>query len=209
MAASNDRRPVRWLLVALLAAFALTLASCGSSSDDAGDDGGSATTEAADEGGGGDDEATTTAAEDTTTTEDGGEAGGGGDLVGTWTADANDILGANTANLGGVTFECTGPITLEFGDDGAFSQTGTSTCTVQGQSGTAEFNATGTYEASDGTITVTDVTNEGTMTMMGVAQPMEGGFGGGEAEYTLEGDTLSITFTEETVGTVTQVYTRS
>lgn len=208
MAASNDRRPVRWLLVALLAAFALTLASCGSSSDDAGDEGEPATTEAAGDGGGEADETTTTAADETTTSE-AEDGGGGGDLVGTWTAQAGDILGANTANLGGVSFECTGPITLEFGEDGSFSQTGTSTCTVQGQSGTAEFNATGSYEASGGTITVTDVTNEGSMTMMGVSQPMEGGFGGGEAQYTVEGDTLSITFTEETVGTVTQVYTRS
>jgi hypothetical protein len=183
------------------------LAACGGSSDGDASTDEPTTTAAADD-------ATTTAApdeeaEETTTTSEAAEPEGGGDLTGTWTADAGDILGVNTANLGGTAVECTGPVTLEFREDGTFSQQSEATCTLAGQSGTATIASSGAYEASGGTLTVRDAESSGTFSILGQTQEVPAGLSDGEASYEVDGDTLSITFTEATVGTVTQTYTRA
>lgn len=208
MEPSTERRSFRLLVLALIAAFALVLAGCGSSDGDAGSGDADSSTTAAEEDGG-----TTTLGDDTsddgsTTTAAPDPADGGGDLDGSWVADAGDIMGVNTANLGGVTFECSGPITLTF-DGGSFTQAGESTCTVAGQTATATFNSSGDYSVSGSTLTTTNAVNEGTMVIAGMTQPFEGGVSNGSAEYAIDGDQLSITFTNETVGTVTQVFTRA
>ncbi len=192
---------------ALLAAVLLTLAAAGCSSD--GSDGASgASTSSTSSAAGGTGGATTTTGAGATTTA-APEAAGVGNLVGRWRADAGDIFGANTENLGGVALDCTGPVDLEFDDDGTFTQSSTATCTIAGQSGTATITSSGSYDASDGTITISDATSEGTMSIAGTTQPIPGaGFSDGEADYAVDGDTLEITFTVDPVGTVTQVYTR-
>jgi hypothetical protein len=42
----------------------------------------------------------------------------------------------------------------------------------------------------------------------GMSQPADAGFGEGEAAYEVDGDTLTVTFTDPSVGTVTQTYQR-
>lgn len=204
MDAIRPHRLRRAAAVAVSVAALGLVAGCGGSSDDAADEptttapADEATTTAAEE-------ATTTTAAETTTTE--AEATGG-DLEGAWVADAGDIIGANTANLGGVAVECSGPITLEFTAD-AFTQSGEATCSIAGQSGTATFASTGSYEVADGTITVSGASGSTTFTILGQTQEQPGGLADGEATYAIDGDTLSITFTVPAVGTVTQTYTRS
>ncbi|MFN8018448.1 MAG: hypothetical protein U0P45_10020 [Acidimicrobiales bacterium] len=115
-------------LAAVLAASAILVAACGASGGSESSDGGGATTTAASDGGA----TTTTAAPRTTTTAAATTttaAAEGGDLVGTWTADAQSILGANLANLGGnAGLACSGPVTLTFNDDGTFTHKSQATC---------------------------------------------------------------------------------
>lgn len=200
--------PLRRSAAALAAVLALGLvAGCGGSSD-AGSDGPS-TTAAPGDG------ATTTASAGETTTTTGAETtttvadDGGGDLVGTWSADAQSILGANTANLGGTSLSCDGTITLEFTDGGTFAQSGQATCAIATQSATATIESAGDYEAADGTITISNATGSTTMEILGRTQDLGAGIPDGSAEYAIDGDTLSLTFTVASVGTVTQTYTRS
>lgn len=210
MAMHSLRRPTAAALAAVLALGLGALAGCGGSSgsDGTGSGSGSDTTVTS--------EGATTAAPsgDTTTAPDeatttAAEADGGGDLVGTWTADAGDIFGANTANLGGTSIDCSGPVNLEFRDDGTFSQSSTATCSIQSISGTATIDSTGSWTTDGDQIVISGSTSDGTMEIMGQTQPVEAGMSDGTATYEVDGDTLSITFTEATVGTVTQVYQRA
>lgn len=190
--------------IALVLAAALSVAWLGACSSDDGDatdaDPAEETTTSVAEGPGPDDETTTTATVPETT---------GGDLVGTWEAEAGELLAANTANLGGAPdIDCEGTITLEFGDDGSFSQQGEATCSTAGISASLNIETVGRYETSDGTLTITEAETLGTMEAGGMSQPAEAGFGVGEAAYEVDGDTLSVTFTDPSVGTVTQTYQR-
>ncbi len=193
------RRGAALAAVALLAVGAL--GACGS---DDGDDAGSdeiTTTEA------GGDETTTTEAADTTTTSEAAD-----DVVGTWTADAADILSSNTANTGGSAgLECTGVVTLDLRDDGTFAHSADATCTAPGgMSATATIDTTGTYEQDGATLRIVSAENNGSFEVMGTTQPMPSGLeGGAEATASVDGDTLTLSFTEASVGTVTQTYTRA
>jgi hypothetical protein len=200
--------------VSLLLGAAL-LGACGGDDEAAVDDASEATATAAADGSAGPDaeadaEATDAAderdTEETTTT----ESAGGGDLVGTWVADAGDLLAANTANLGGVPgMDCSGPITLEFAPDGGFAQRGDASCSIGGMTASLNIETTGRYQTSGGTLTVTESSTTGTMEVGGASQPADVGFGEGEGTYEVRGDTLTVTFSDPSVGTVTQTYQRS
>jgi hypothetical protein len=150
--------------------------------------------------------ATTTAAADTTTT----EADASADLVGSWVADADSILGANLANLGGAGgFECHGPVTLTFTAQGTFTHTSTATCTAGGLSATATIDSSGRYRAGPRRLLISGARNGGSITVGGATTPLRVGFADGLVAYQLDGDTLTFTFTVASVGTVTQTYTRA
>ena len=207
----RSSRPVRSkaLALAVVASASLLLAACGSSGgSDAGSGSGGATT-TADSGGGSD---TTTTAADTTTsaTPTTAPAPAAGDLVGTWTADADSILGANLGNVGGgAGLTCSGPVDLTFQNDGTFTHKAQATCSRGSISATATIDSSGRYEADGQRIRIIAVRNDGTMEIMGRSQPMQMGWAVGTFAYTIDGDTLKVTFSNSSVGTVTQTYTRS
>lgn len=194
----------RMLVVVLVGALALVVGACsGSSSDGGSEDDGISTTSAYF--GDGEDTADTTAADDPTSTTEAADASAGGDLVGTWTADAADLLGANTANLGGPgAVTCSGPVTLELADDGTFTHGGDVTCSVPGgPSASGTITSTGRWSVDGTTVTLSGT--ETTSDVDGISQLI----GDGSATFAVEGDQLTVTFTVDPVGEVSQVYTRA
>lgn len=132
-----------------------------------------------------------------------------GNLEGSWTADADTILGANTANLGGSGgVSCSGPIVMTFNEDGSFDRSGDMTCSVGGVSATGRIASTGQWSATDAAITISGAMSSGTMNLRGTAIPLADAFGDGTAGYTINGDVLEVRFTGAGVGTILQEYTR-
>jgi hypothetical protein len=172
---------------------------------------------------GGDDAAeTTTTADATTTTEvtttteattttGGGDAAGSSELDGSWVADAGDLLAANTANVGGTGgLTCTGEITMTFAD-GKLERSGDVSCSAPGSPISAEGSivTTGDYAVDGDVLTITGTSSTGRASLAGTEIPTPDSWGDGEATFRIEGDTLTIEFTETAVGAVTQTYTRS
>ena len=151
------------------------------------------------------DEATTTTVAVTTTV-----AATSGDLEGSWVADAADILAANTANVGGAGgLSCSGPITMTFAADGTYDRSGSVSCSVAGTTASGTISTSGRYGLDGGQLVVTGTTSGGRMAMGGTEIPTPDSFGDGTADYEVRGDTLAITFTDTSVGTVTQTYQRA
>lgn len=181
-------RKYRLVMAAMLAGAALTLSGCGGD-----DSAGSSTTTAA----AGDSTASTT----TTTAAETGEAA----LEGTWVADAGAVLASATANVGGTGGStCSGQISQTF-DQGTWKRAGNVSC---GQ-GTGTIDGTGTYKVDGDKLNVTSTSSNSRLTVRGVTVPIPDGFGNATATYKVVDDTLTITFTQESVGTVTQKYTRA
>lgn len=133
----------------------------------------------------------------------------GGDLVGGWTADASEILAANTVNVGGAgAVACTGPIVMTFSADGSFDRSGTITCAIADMSFTGTLSSVGRWESAGSTVIISETTTSGTMLMGGVEIPVPDSFGDGTGEYSVVGDVLTMTFTIAPVGTVVQTYAR-
>lgn len=135
-----------------------------------------------------------------------------GDLEGTWTADAGDIIGANTANLGGTgALACAGPINMTF-SGGRFDRTGSVTCgggldsPIEGQ---ATIASTGAYSIDGERLVISATANTGTMNLAGTSIPFPDSWGDGAADFRITGDVLEITFSIAPVGTVTQKYVRA
>ena len=173
----------RWRALAALG-LSLALTACGGGSED-----GTATTDPA-----GDGESTVSA------------------LVGVWQADAADLFAANLASLGSVPLSCSGTMQLRFEDTGAFESGGDPVCTGPSMSGTGTLVSTGRYSNTDAQVTFSGVSNSG-----GVTVVVEGGstftlplivMGEGTASYSLSGNALTITFTDASLGTVTQHWTK-
>ena len=149
--------------------------------------------------------AATTTAPATTST-----APAGPSLVGTWTADAHDLLAANTANVHVPTaVDCNGPVNLTFGPRGRFVQTGTATCTVRGRSGVATYDSAGRWVLNGNRLTIAGVTSHSRITILGTTVPLGGGLFAGGADVSTSGTTLTITYTGPEVGTIVQTYTRA
>lgn len=197
---SGRRRPLAIGAVAVAALLAVIAALVITRGDDPAPEDASrptaATTLAGDGRGSGLD--TDTAPDPTTTTT---TAAPGEPLVGSWTADAGDILGANTANVGGPGgLTCSGPITMTFSEGGTFERGGSVSCSVAGTSQSGAVASGGRYRADGSTLTVSSFASSGST---------PDAFGDGTAAYEIGGDTLTITFTDTAVGTVTQTYQRS
>lgn len=153
--------------------------------------------------------ATATTAPGTATSSSLTDPATGGDLVGSWTADASDILAANTVNVGGAgAVLCNGPLVMTFSDDGSFDRSGTITCAIADMSFTGTLSSVGRWEATGSTLIISETTTSGTMLLGGVEMPVPDSFGDGTGVYSVAGDTLTITFTIAPVGTVVQIYGR-
>lgn len=134
-------------------------------------------------------------------------------LAGVWRAPAEDILSANLANLGGLPMNCVGEIVMNLDADGSFSRGGTMACSIDGMQMSGQvMNSSGTWDATSSTLTVTVTESDGYAEATGpdgrvtrVPLP-DSGFS--SVAYTVNATTLTITFTDPSVGTVTQVYTR-
>lgn len=209
MATPSTPLPRRVALAGGAAALAIaSLAGCGASGSS--DGGGDRSTTTADGGSGGSTTTTasssTTSGSSTTTARPATE----GDLVGTWTADAGSILGANLANLGrSGRFSCSGPVTLTFAENGTFTHRSQATCSAGSVSATATIDSSGRYRADGTTLRILAARDQGTIEVMGRSQPFRAGLAVGSVPYEISGDTLTITFTAARVGTVSQTYTRS
>lgn len=189
------------IAIVLAAIIAAVLLSGGS--DDESASGTTTTTVAVGAPGSGDPTTTTTAAVTTST------APTTGDIEGSWVADASDILAANTANVGGTGVDCSGPITMTFAADGTFDRSGTVSCSLGGMTASGTISTSGRYAVADDQITISGTTPGGRMTLGGRSVPTPDSFGDGAATYEVSGNTLTITFTESPVGTVTQTYQRA
>jgi len=144
------------------------------------------------------------------TGEDPGDLGGrsGGDLVGTWVADASELLAANTANLGGTPgLDCSGTITMTFHPD-TFERAGTVTCTVGAMSVAGTAGSTGAWSADGDTLSVSDTVTSGSIDVAGTPMPFPDAWGDGEGTWSVEGEVLQVTFIDPAVGNVTQTYRR-
>ena len=135
-------------------------------------------------------------------------------LAGVWTAPAEEILEANLANLGGMPgMTCAGEIVMNLNNDGTFSRGGSMLCSIDDVQILGQMmNSSGTWDATADTLTVTVTENDGYAESLGpggktmrMALP-DNGYSA--VSYKANATTLTITFTEPAVGTVTQVYTR-
>ncbi|NQU36456.1 MAG: hypothetical protein HQ526_02530 [Actinobacteria bacterium] len=133
----------------------------------------------------------------------------GGDIQGKWRGDADELLDANTANLGSTgEIDCRGPIFITFKADGGFTQQGTATCTVGGRSVRGTIATTATYTTDGAELTIKNAENRGTIGIPTGEVSFPGSWSDGTAKYEISGDTLTINFTDESVGNVTQQYER-
>ena len=187
----------RILLIVISAAATLSVAACSDGDDTTASPTSSNSTESTQE--------SSTTAEETTTTAP------GGDLVGTWIAGAQDIINANTANLGGVAaMECSGALLLTFGDDSGFTNTGDISCNVGGVAAVGSVTSTGKWAVTEpGLVAISETVTTGGVEMGGVSLPAPTGVGDGVFEYSVDGDTLQLSFTDPSVGTVTQSWVRA
>lgn len=188
-------------IVAVVAAIVVILSACGGDDDAAETTTSEAPTST---------EATSTTADEAPSTTTGGAAGSS-ELDGSWVADAGDLLAANTANVGGTAgLSCTGQVTMTF-IGGRLERSGDVSCGVAGSPITAEGTilTTGDYTVDGDVLTITGTSSTGRASLAGNEIPTPDSWGDGEATYRIEGDTLTIDFTDTAVGAVTQIYTRA
>jgi hypothetical protein len=99
---------------------------------------------------------------------------------------------------------------MTFGD-GTLERSGDVTCGAAGSpiSATGTISTTGEYTVDGDVLTITGTSSSGRATMSGADIPTPDSWGDGVATYRIEGDTLTIDFTDTAVGAVTQTYTRA
>lgn len=134
-----------------------------------------------------------------------------GDLEGSWSADAQDLLDANTANVGSIPMTCDGLVTIGFAD-GVITQTGDVDCTLTsggGMSGHAVVDAKGKYSVDGGMLTVSDTVHKTQVSWGGGPASEMVFFGDGTGNYLIDGDTLTINFFDPAVGNISQEWHRS
>jgi hypothetical protein len=197
----NTTRTPSFVAGAVATGIALLLAGCGGSS---GDD----TTTTASEG----DSGTASTVDEPSTTEPPATTAAApeADLEGRWIGDAGELFAANISNLGdpeGMT--CTGEIWMTFAGDGRFERGGEASCGVGSAVAVANISSTGSYRVTGDRLEVIDVVSTGTMNVGGVEMPFPDAWDTGDATVNVSGDTLTVTFDDDTVGTVTQTYTRA
>lgn len=138
-----------------------------------------------------------------------GPTAAGGSIEGKWRGDADELLDSNTANLGSAgDIDCRGPIFITFEANGEFAQQGTATCSVGGRSVSATIATSATYTTSGNELTIKDAKNQGSVSVPTGEVAFPGSWSEGTATYEISGDTLTINFSDDTVGNVTQKYER-
>lgn len=132
---------------------------------------------------------------------------GGANLVGLWQADANALLAANTANVGTPGVDCSGLMQLRFEAGDSFNVGGEVVCTSGAMSGNGTLVTTGNYRTSGDQLTLSNATTSGGITLGGSTLPISF-VGNGSATYRISGNTLTLTFSGGSAGTITQQWTR-
>lgn len=133
-----------------------------------------------------------------------------GSIDGTWKSDAGQLVAENTANLGDTgSMTCSGPIRLTFRTNGTFKHGGAATCSVGAQSVSATILSEGDYTTSGDELILSNTRSTGTLDIPGGAVPFPAGIGDGTGTFNIAGDTLTLTFTDPSVGTVTQEWQRA
>jgi hypothetical protein len=137
-------------------------------------------------------------------------AADGAALAGEWATTARAIFEANTANLGGANgLRCSGPVRLTLAAGGDLTYDVRARCTLRGRSGTGRLHTTARWSATGDQIQIRGSRSEGTITLDGgVTVPMPTVFENGTATWAIAGDTLTIEFTDPSVGTVAHRFTR-
>jgi len=130
-------------------------------------------------------------------------------VEGTWVSPAQDLLAANTANLGSVPMTCDGEVTMELAG-GRIHHGGHVSCSMPQSpivaSGTVD--SAGDYTISGDELTISKTSTNGQLflndqplapieTMLDLT-----------ATVHVDGDTMTLTFTRPQIGTVTQTWHR-
>lgn len=146
----------------------------------------------------------------------GGSSGGGEDgagdgaspVVGIWRADAAALLAANTAALGGAPgINCTGIMQLRFEGNGNYDVGGDPVCSSRGISAEGTIVTTGRYSVSGSQLTFSNSVTSGGVTLGTRTIPISF-IGDGSATYSISGNTLTLTFSGGSAGTITQQWNR-
>jgi hypothetical protein len=93
-----------------------------------------------------------------------------GALVGVWQTDAADQLAVLLP--GGTPPVCSGPFTVTFTSEGTFAVDLDATCQIDETTGTGVGHLDGAYTDDGSTFTLSDITGEGSITVMGFTQPL-------------------------------------
>ena len=131
----------------------------------------------------------------------------GAGLVGTWHADVRDLLASTSALRHGVSFDCSGPVTLTFNADGTGTDHLQIQCTIHGQTATGNITSTGDYTVSGRHISFSNIHNSGGIQVMGINVPFPATFSSSGADVSISGDQLSVDITAAGT-TIHQVYHR-
>ena len=105
---------------------------------------------------------------------------------------------------------CSGPMTLTFAEDGTFTAGGSAECSAGGLTIAGTMNTTGNWAVTEpGVVEISGSVSDGSFEVPGIEIPPVDVVSDGTFAYSVEGDTLSVTFTDPSVGEVTQTWTRA
>lgn len=105
--------------------------------------------------------------------------------------------GGRRCDAGGLS--CTGQIRMTFTDSGTFSRSGAVRCTVGSTTRRGGVASAGRYSTNGDQLVIEGTRSTGTT---------PDSWGDATATYAVTGDTLTIQFTQGSVGTITQTYQR-
>lgn len=131
----------------------------------------------------------------------------GAGLVGTWHADVRDLLAGTAALSHGVSFDCSGPVTLTFSAAGTGTDHLQIRCTIQGQVATGDITSTANYRVNGSHVSFSNVHNTGGIQVMGISVPFPATFSSSGADITITGDQLRVAISAAGT-TIHQVYHR-
>ncbi|BBH16696.1 hypothetical protein Back2_09830 [Nocardioides baekrokdamisoli] len=128
-------------------------------------------------------------------------------LVGTWHADVHDLLAGTAALSHGMSFDCSGPVTVTFNADGTATDHLQMHCSIHGRPASGDVTSTGNYSVSGHHISFSNIHNTGGVQVMGITVPFPAAFSGSGADVSISGNQLSFDITAAGT-TIHQVYHR-